>query len=386
MGLVGIAANVALAIGPAAGLFVVDRRGLGRLFAASTGMALDRARLALGQRETLAAPVRSRSPSAARSAGTPSTRAPSCSASSTTYGVQSTFLPLYAATRGSHAGVFLTVMACAIILSRGVGGGLSDRVGRAPVAAVGTACVTAAMGVVALGSGSGGLWSPASSTGSVSARRAGAHRVLRRSRAADRARQGHGDLLHRARAGIATGAIGAGLLVAATSDTTLSLRERGFALRLAACLGAIGRAAASAKDTGETASWRSSRWMGRLSETAHPAPPCAPGPPPPSQPSRPLPPSSDRRATPGRARDRPSHDRRQGGAPRRSAPLRGVAHRPAIAEGRSAARRVERATRSAPRTGTPRNRAHDARSTRSPRYSGSSSNLFTRRFPYKVPR
>jgi hypothetical protein len=75
----------------------------------------------------------------------------------TTYGVQSTFLPLYAASRGSHAGVFFTVMACAIILSRAFGGGLSDRVGRAPVATAGTVCVAAALGVTALGDGSWAL-------------------------------------------------------------------------------------------------------------------------------------------------------------------------------------------------------------------------------------
>ena len=125
--------------------------------------------LALGQRETLAAPVRV--PLAVGSAFSWVALYP-CAivlCLMTTYGVQSTFLPLYAVSRGTHAGVFFTVMACAIILSRAFGGGLSDRVGRAPVAAVGTVCVAAAMGVVALGADPGRSCSRAFSTDSVSA-------------------------------------------------------------------------------------------------------------------------------------------------------------------------------------------------------------------------
>ena len=168
MGLVGIAANVALR-SAGGGLFIVDRWGFGWLFAASTGMALIALVLALGQRETLAAPVRV--PLALGSAFSRFAFYP-CAivlCLMTTYGVQSTFLPLYATSRGSHAGVFFTVMACAIILSRGIGGGLSDRVGRAPVAAVGTACVTAAMESSRWGADPARWWSPAFSTGSVSA-------------------------------------------------------------------------------------------------------------------------------------------------------------------------------------------------------------------------
>jgi MFS family permease len=246
MGLVGIAANVALAIGPAAGLLVVDRWGFGWLFAVSTGMALVALVLALGQPETLAAPVRV--PLALGSAFSQVALYPCaivlCLMS--TYGVQSTFLPLYAVTRGAHAGVFFTVMACAVILSRGIGGGLSDRVGRAPVAAVGTACVTAAMGFVTLGSGS---WALVVS-GVLYGLGLGAAQPALIAWCVDLASPTErgkvmGTFYTALELGIATGAIGAGFLVAQTGYTTLFLVSAGVALAASGlALGAIGRAAA----------------------------------------------------------------------------------------------------------------------------------------------
>lgn len=158
MGLVGIAANVALAIGPAAGLALANRWGFDWLFALSAAIALIALALALGQAETLAAPVRVRL--ALGSAFSVAALGPCVVVLCLmmTYGVQSTYLPLYAAARGDDsAGLFFTVMACAIIVSRGLGGGLSDRLGRAPVAAAGALAVVAALVVVALGEGG---WTP----------------------------------------------------------------------------------------------------------------------------------------------------------------------------------------------------------------------------------
>jgi MFS family permease len=231
MGLVSIAANVALAIGPAAGLFVVDRWGFGWLFAASTTMALVALALALGQPETLPSPVRV--PLAFGSAFSRVAFFP-CAivlCLMTTYGVQSTFLPLYAASRGAHAGVFFTVMACAIILSRGIGGGLSDRVGRAPVAAAGMVCVTAGMGLVALGGGSlmlvvsGLLYG----IGLGAAQPALVAWVVDLSAPTERGKA-MGTFYTALELGIATGAIGAGFLVAQAGYTALFLASAGIAL------------------------------------------------------------------------------------------------------------------------------------------------------------
>jgi MFS family permease len=243
MGLVGIAANVALAIGPAAGLFVVDRWGFGWLFGVSAAIALVALGLALGQHETLRVPIRV--PLALNSAFSRDALYP-CAivlCVMTTYGVQSTFLPLYAASRGAHAGVFFTVMACAIILSRGIGGGLSDRVGRAPVAAVGTACVTAALGVVALG---GGSWALVVSGLLYGIGLGAAHPALIAwcvdlATPTERGKV-MGTFYTALELGIATGAIGAGFLVARTSYATLFLVSAGVALAASGlALGALAR-------------------------------------------------------------------------------------------------------------------------------------------------
>lgn len=246
-GLIGIAANVALAIGPAAGLVVAERWGFGWLFALSTGTALGAFALALGQRETLATPVRV--PLALGSAFSRVALYP-CAimlCMMTTYGVQSTFLPLYAATQGGHAGVFFTVMACAIILSRGFGGGLSDRVGRAPVAVAGTACMTAALAVVAL---AGGSWALVVSglfygIGLGAAQPALIAWCVDLVAPTERGKA-MGTFYTALELGIATGAIGAGFLVAQAGYTTLFLTTAGVALAASGlALGALACGAAA---------------------------------------------------------------------------------------------------------------------------------------------
>jgi MFS family permease len=243
LGLVGIAANVALAIGPAAGLYLVERLGFQWLFMVSTGMALIALVLALGQPETLATPIRV--PLALGSAFSGVALYP-CAivlCLMTTYGVQSTFLPLYAASRGSHAGVFFTVMACAIILSRAFGGGLSDRVGRAPVATAGTVCVAAALGVTALGDGS---WALVVS-GLLYGFGLGAAQPALIAWCVDLAAPTErgkvmGTFYTALELGIATGAIGAGFLLARTGYTTLFFASSGVALAASGlALGRIGR-------------------------------------------------------------------------------------------------------------------------------------------------
>jgi MFS family permease len=157
LGLVGTAANVALAVGPLLGIWLVAARGYHWLFAASASLAILTLLMTLAQRESLRAPVRV--PLSLDSAFSRAALYP-CAvmlAFMTTYGALATYLPLYAAARGANAGLFFTVMAAGVIASRAVAGGLSDRLGRAPVAAAGTLCGALALVVVALAGGSWGL-------------------------------------------------------------------------------------------------------------------------------------------------------------------------------------------------------------------------------------
>ena len=156
LGLIGIGASLALAIGPLAGLWIVEAWGYGWLFAASALLALVTLGLTVGQHESLR--VRATVPLAwdtafSRPALYPCTIVFCLMA---TYGVLVTYLPLRAA-GGRSAGIFFTVMAVVIIFSRWAAGGLSDRVGRPPVAAAGALCAAAALGVIVLGGDSGAL-------------------------------------------------------------------------------------------------------------------------------------------------------------------------------------------------------------------------------------
>jgi len=230
LGLVGIAANVALAIGPVAGIWLAEARGFVWLFTASAAIALLAAALALGQRETLA--TRIVVPLSLDSAFSRAALYP-CAIMlglMITYGVLATYLPLYAAARGHQAGAFFTLMGVALILSRGVAGGWSDRVGRPPVAALGTACVAAALGVITLGDGP---W-PLVAAGLLYGLGLGAAQPALIAWCVDLA-----DITERGKAmgtfytalelGIAAGAIGAGWVVSVTSYPTLFLASAGVA-------------------------------------------------------------------------------------------------------------------------------------------------------------
>ena len=74
-----------------------------------------------------------------------------------TYGTQVAFLPLHADTRGVNPGVFFLVFAITITLTRGTAGRLSDRRGRAPVAAAWLAIAAAALVMLALSESAAGL-------------------------------------------------------------------------------------------------------------------------------------------------------------------------------------------------------------------------------------
>ncbi len=156
LGLIGIAASTALAIGPLAGLWIVDSEGYGWLFVTSALLALATLGLTVGQRESLR--VRVTVPLTWDTALSRPVLYP-CAivfCVMATYGLLITYLPLRAA-GGRSAGVFFTAMAVVIILSRSGAGGLSDRMGRPPVAAAGALCAATALGVIVFGGDSRAL-------------------------------------------------------------------------------------------------------------------------------------------------------------------------------------------------------------------------------------
>jgi MFS family permease len=153
MGLWGAAANVALALGPLGAVWLSDRLGFGWLFALSTAVALTALLLTGLLRETLATPLRV--PFGFSSLLSPAVAFP-CAivfCLMTSYGVQAAFLPIYAQSRGANPGVFFLVLALVVAVARGWAGQVSDRIGRAPVAAAGLVLVAASLATLAAGGG-----------------------------------------------------------------------------------------------------------------------------------------------------------------------------------------------------------------------------------------
>jgi MFS family permease len=157
MGLWGAAGNVALAIGPLGAVWMSDRWGFGWLFVLSTAVALTALALTAILRETLGAAARL--PFGFASLLSPAVAFP-CAivfCLMTSYGVQAAFLPIYAQSRGANPGVFFLVLALVVAAVRGWAGQISDRLGRAPVAATGMGLVAASLVTLAAGGGSGAL-------------------------------------------------------------------------------------------------------------------------------------------------------------------------------------------------------------------------------------
>jgi MFS family permease len=157
MGLWGAASNVALALGPLGAVWLSDRWGFGWLFAFSAAVALTALLLTGLLRETLGAPLRV--PFGFSSLLSPAVAFPCvivfCLMAS--YGVQAAFLPIYAQARGANPGVFFLVLALVVAVIRGWAGQVSDRIGRAPVAATGMVLVTASLATLVAGGGLGAL-------------------------------------------------------------------------------------------------------------------------------------------------------------------------------------------------------------------------------------
>jgi MFS family permease len=157
MGLWGAAGNLALALGPLGAVWIAERLGFAWLFAMSTGVALIALLLARAQRESVAR--RRDLPLSVQAMLSPAVAFPClvlfCLMA--TYGIQAAFLPLYAQTRGANPGVFFLVLALVVALVRGWAGQISDRAGRAPVAAAGMALTAASLVALAVGADPGTL-------------------------------------------------------------------------------------------------------------------------------------------------------------------------------------------------------------------------------------
>ena len=157
LGFYGAAGSVALAIGPVAGIAIVESAGFGMLFWTAGAMAAVSAAATVAARETLACPRTVRFTVRGAVSGAAVLPALLALCLTFSYGAQVAFLPLHAASMGVNPGVFFLIFAVAITVVRGPAGRLSDRIGRRPVAAAGLSCAALAMVLLALSYGVWGL-------------------------------------------------------------------------------------------------------------------------------------------------------------------------------------------------------------------------------------
>jgi MFS family permease len=153
MGFWGAAGSVALALGPLCAVWIVERWGFDALFRVCACVALAALALTAANRETIVERVAS--PFAVGSLLSRAVLLP-CGVVfclMTTYGALVGFLAIYAEARGLNPGIFFLVMAAVIAVARGYAGLVSDRVGRAPVAAAGLVVAASAFAVLVPGGG-----------------------------------------------------------------------------------------------------------------------------------------------------------------------------------------------------------------------------------------
>ncbi len=157
LGIFGAAGSLAMGLGPITGIVLVERVGFGLLFAVSGAVALAGLGLTAVAQETLT--TGGTQPFNVSTAVSRSALVPSLVLFflMLPYGAQVTFVPLHAHDQGINPGVFFLVYAAVLTVARGPAGRLSDRVGRAPVAATGLALAAAALVILALGEGLIGL-------------------------------------------------------------------------------------------------------------------------------------------------------------------------------------------------------------------------------------
>jgi len=144
MGFFGMAANVAMAIGPALSIMLLDATGFTMLFAISASIALVSLLLVLPVSETIIA--HPETPLFSREAFFPSSI---MFIVTLTYGAIVSFLPLFAREQGiENPGVFFTVFAVTLILVRVLAGKLSDIKGRRFVIVPGMVLITLGLWVL----------------------------------------------------------------------------------------------------------------------------------------------------------------------------------------------------------------------------------------------
>ncbi|HZK66886.1 MAG TPA: MFS transporter, partial [Chloroflexota bacterium] len=153
MGYFGMFSNLAMAVGPALGVWLMNGYGFDILFMVAAGTAL----LAFLMSLAVSEPAGRRQPPPAAQAGSSqgfiehSALFPSLvlTLTTVTYGSIVSFLPIYAARQGvDNPGIFFTAYAVVLIVARGFTGHLSDRYGRAAVIAPGL--LLAAAGLLVL--------------------------------------------------------------------------------------------------------------------------------------------------------------------------------------------------------------------------------------------
>ena len=155
MGYYGMSTNLAMAVGPAAGVLLMNRFSFPILFACSAALALVAVLLALRIREPSPAegPASPNDPKRGvieRSALFP---ALVLGLTAVTYGSIVSFLPIYAARQGiENPGLFFTAYAAVLLVARGYTGQLSDRYGRRAVIAPGLALAALALWLLAFAS------------------------------------------------------------------------------------------------------------------------------------------------------------------------------------------------------------------------------------------
>ena len=144
MGFFGMAANVAMAIGPVLSIMLLDATSFTLLFAISAAVALASLLLVLPVSETIV--VHPKTPLFSREAFFPSSI---MFIVTLTYGAIVSFLPLFAREQGiANPGVFFTVFAITLILVRVLAGKISDIRGRRFVIVPGMVLITLGLWVL----------------------------------------------------------------------------------------------------------------------------------------------------------------------------------------------------------------------------------------------
>jgi MFS family permease len=148
MGVFGMASNVAMAVGPALSMLLLQKYDFPILFSISAGISLISLLLVLPISETIV--VHPKTPLFSREALFPSAL---MFMISLTYGSIVSFLSLFAQKQGiSNPGIFFTVFAVTLILVRALAGKLSDRKGRKFVIIPGMVLIAAGLGVLSTAS------------------------------------------------------------------------------------------------------------------------------------------------------------------------------------------------------------------------------------------